>query len=60
MAVLVLTVGFLFAASAAFAPRDAMITGNSIMFRKGTTGSKVMGYSFVVLLIAGVGLWWVT
>jgi hypothetical protein len=60
MAFLVLTVGFLFAASAAFAPRDAVITGNSIMFRKGTTGSKVMGYSFVVLIIAGVVLWCVT
>jgi hypothetical protein len=60
MALLVLTFGFLFAASAAFAPRDAVMTGNSLTFRNGTTGSKVMGYSFLVLIVGGVGLWWVT
>ena len=60
MALLVLTFGFLFAASAAFAPRDAVVERNSIMFRDGTTGSKVMGYSFLALIVAGVALWWVT
>jgi hypothetical protein len=60
MGLLVLTVGFLFAGSAAFAPRDAVMTGNSLMFRDGTTGSKVMGYSFLVLIVGGVVLWWVT
>jgi hypothetical protein len=60
MAAMVLTAGFLFAASAAFAPRDATIQGNSVTFRNGTTGSKVMGYSFLVLFVCGVVLWWLT
>jgi hypothetical protein len=60
MGLLVMTVGFLFAASAAFAPRDAVMSGNSMSFREGSTGSKVMGYSFLALVLWGVALWWVS
>ena len=60
MALLVMTAGFLFAASAAFAPRDAVMSGNSFTFREGSTGSKVMGYSFLALVVLGAALWWVT
>jgi hypothetical protein len=60
MALMVLTFGFLFAASAAFAPKDAVMTGNSMTFRKGSTGSRVVGYSFLALVVCGAALWWVT
>jgi len=60
MALLVMTFGFIFAASAALAPRDAEMTGNTLTFKKGTTGSKVLGYSFLVLIVEGVVLWWIT
>jgi|GEM_PF-5765101 len=60
LALLVMTVGFLFAASAALAPRDGVMSGNTMTFREGSTGSKVMGYSIVAILVWGVALWWVT
>lgn len=60
MALLVLTLGILFAASALLAPRDAVMTGGSITFRKGSLGSKTMGYSFWALIVFGLLLWRVT
>jgi hypothetical protein len=60
MALMISTAGFLFAAAAAFATRDAVMEGNTVMFRRGTTGSKVMGYSLLVLITGAVVLWWVT
>jgi hypothetical protein len=60
MALLVLTFGSIFAVSAVLAPRDAVNSGNSITFREGTTGSKIMGYSFLALIVWGVALWWVS
>ncbi len=60
MALLVIIFGFIFAACAALAPRDAVASGGSVNFKSGTTGSKVMGYSFLGLLVGALALWWVT
>jgi hypothetical protein len=60
MALLVLTFGFIFAGAALFAPRDAVLSGNTFTFRQGSMGSKVMGYSFWALVVEGGVLWWVT
>ena len=60
MGLLIITFGSIFAVSAILAPTQADITGNSFTFRKGTLGSKFMGYAFLGLLLEGVTLWFIS